>query len=143
MARPLFGISQQLVRNLKMLKASKKQVLVLIGALLIAAPLSLLSYYGNLLPYLASYYHAREDQVSINVPMLWPSSLFRCTFTAFMIVTSPLELKIGLRPCIVAGLTLLWLSLVGSYFAVEEPLALTLIFGGAQGFGCGIIYPLV
>ena len=104
--------------------------------------MAMLSYYGNLLPYLASYYHARQDQVSINVPMLWPSSVFRCAFSASMIITSPLELKFGIRPCMVASLILLWVTLICPYFAVKEPLALTIIFGGAQGLAGGILYSL-
>ena len=125
-----------------MLKASKKQVLVLVGCMLVACPLSLMSYYGNLLPYLGSYYHSRHDQISFHVDMLWPPSAFRCCFSLAMVFTSPMEMKFGIRPCMVAGLILLWVSQICPYFVVEEPLALTIIFGGAQGLATGILYPL-
>ncbi|KAK3728035.1 hypothetical protein RRG08_033131 [Elysia crispata] len=118
-----------------------KKAFVLIGAILIVSPLSLLSYYGNLLPYLASYYNARRDELSVPVDLLWPPSVFRCTFTLAMIFTSPLELRFGIRPCILAGLLLLWASVMCSYIAVKEPLALLVLFGGTHGIAVGILYP--
>ena len=113
---------------------------VLIGAMLIVSPLSLFSYYGNLLPYLDSYYKARWDQISIPVDTLWPASVFRCTFTLSMIFTSPLELRFGIRRCVVAGLILLWASILSCYIAVTEPLALVVIFGGTHGTAVGLLY---
>ncbi|RUS70986.1 hypothetical protein EGW08_021251, partial [Elysia chlorotica] len=118
-----------------------KKVFVVVGATLIVSPLSLLSYYGNLLPYLASYYHARRDEISIPVDTLWPPSVFRCTFTLAMMFTSPLELRFGQRRCIFGGLLLLWVSIMCCYIAVDEPLAFLLIFGGIHGIPVGIIYP--
>ncbi|RUS70983.1 hypothetical protein EGW08_021248, partial [Elysia chlorotica] len=114
--------------------------MVVVGVMLIASPLSLFSYYGNLKPYLDSYYNARRDEVSIPVDTLWPSSVFRGTFTLSMIFTSPLELRFGIRPCIVASLGLLWASMMSSYVAVQEPLALVFIFGGTHGFAVGVLY---
>ncbi|GFS16849.1 oxalate:formate antiporter-like isoform X1 [Elysia marginata] len=118
-----------------------KRYLVLIGATSLISPLSLLSYYGNLLPYLASYYYARRDKISLYLDPLWPASVFRCTFTIAMLFTSPFELRFGIRRCIVAGVLLLWISVMSCYFAVQEPLALVLLFGGTHGIAVGIIYP--
>ncbi|GFS16856.1 oxalate:formate antiporter-like isoform X1 [Elysia marginata] len=118
-----------------------KKILVLIGVTSLVSPLSLLSYYGNLLPYLASYYYARRDKISLYLDPLWPASVFRCTFTIAMLFTSPFELRFGIRRCIIAGVLLLWISVMSCYFAVQEPLALVLLFGGTHGTAVGIIYP--
>ncbi|RUS81988.1 hypothetical protein EGW08_010257, partial [Elysia chlorotica] len=115
-------------------------IMVVIGVVMIASPLCMFSYYGNLKPYLDSYYNARRGEVSIPVDTLWPTSVFRGTFTLSMIFTSPLELRFGIRPCIVASLVLLWASLMSCYVAVQEPLALVFIFGGTHGFSVGVLY---
>ncbi|KAK3796689.1 hypothetical protein RRG08_018925 [Elysia crispata] len=104
-------------------------------------PLSPMSYYGNLLPYLDSYYYARRDEISLHVDSLWPASIYRCTLTLSMIFTSPMELRFGIHRCIMAGLLLLWLSILACFIAVREPLALVLTFGAIQGTANGILYP--
>ncbi|KAK3774156.1 hypothetical protein RRG08_047698 [Elysia crispata] len=118
------------------------KVFVLIGASLVASPLSLVNYFGNLLPYLASYNNAYRNKMYFYVDPLWTASAFCCTFITSMIFTSPIELRFGIRRCILAGDIVLWVSLMSGYFTVKEPMALTLIFGGVQGIAVGILYSL-
>ncbi|RUS83018.1 hypothetical protein EGW08_009206 [Elysia chlorotica] len=121
---------------------SYHKVLVVTGASLVASPLSMANYFGNLLPYLASYNYAHRDQMNIYMDPLYTASVFTCTFIISMIFTSPIELRFGIRPCILASDMLLWVSLMSGYFTVQEPLALTLIFGGLQGIAVGVLYSL-
>ncbi|GFO45883.1 hypothetical protein PoB_007238800 [Plakobranchus ocellatus] len=119
-----------------------RKIFVLIGTTLASSPLSLLTYYGNLLPYLTSYYHAHRHRMLVYVDPLWLSTLFRSCFTLSMVFTSPLEQRFGLRPCITAGLVFLNISIFSGFFAVREPLALTLLFGATQGTSMGLIHSL-
>ncbi|RUS83304.1 hypothetical protein EGW08_008926, partial [Elysia chlorotica] len=137
----LIIVSLSLQATIPTMVVCSKSIMVLIGILLIKLPLSPLSYYGSLLPYLASYYYARRDEISVSVDPLWPFSIYRCTFTLTMIFTSPLELRFGIRPCIVAGLLLLWTSIMCCFIAVQEPLAFVFLFGVTHGIAVGILYP--
>ncbi|RUS70984.1 hypothetical protein EGW08_021249, partial [Elysia chlorotica] len=134
-------VSSPLQAKIQTMAVGSKRILVLIGILLIKSPLSPLSYYGNLLPYLASYYYARRDEIFMHVDPLWPPSIYRCIYTLTMIFTSPLELRFGLCSCIVAGLLLLWTSIMCCFFAVQGPLAFVSIFGVTHGIAVGILYP--
>ena len=119
-----------------------KKAFVVIGASIIASPLSLVNYFGNLYPYLASYNYAYRTKMYFYVDPLWTASVFICTFITSMIFTSPIELRFGIRRCVMAGDIVLWVSLMSGYFTVKEPMALTLIFGGVQGIAVGILYSL-
>ncbi|RUS86669.1 hypothetical protein EGW08_005543, partial [Elysia chlorotica] len=119
-----------------------RKLIVLIGATLSAFPLSLLSYYGNILPYIASYYHAHRNEMFLYIDPLWVTSSFVCAYTIAMIFTSPLELRFGMLTCLQVSNIILGISVMSGYFTVREPLALTLIFGGVQGISVGVLYTL-
>ncbi|KAK3782673.1 hypothetical protein RRG08_037676 [Elysia crispata] len=121
---------------------TRRKLCVLIGATLNAFPLSLLSYYGNILPYIASFYHAHINEMTLYVDPLWITSSFVCAYTISMILTSPMEIRFGLPTCLLVSNVLLSLSVMSGYFTVREPLALALIFGGVQGISVGALYTL-
>ena len=122
--------------------SSYRKAIVLLGAILNAFPLSLLSYYGNILPYIASYFHANQNEISVFVDPLWTTSSFVCAYTIAMIFTSPMELRFGIRPCLITCNLVLWIAVMSGFYTVKEPLALTLVFGGVQGIAVGSLYTL-
>ncbi|GFO08975.1 transporter, major facilitator family protein [Plakobranchus ocellatus] len=118
------------------------QSLVIIGATLVTFPLSMLTYYGNLLPYLASYFQAHRDSMTMYLDPLWPSTAFRCFLPVSMMFTTPLERWLGARTCISVGVAALCVCVLSGFFSVDEPVALTIIFGALHGLSVGLIYPL-
>ncbi|RUS80129.1 hypothetical protein EGW08_012128, partial [Elysia chlorotica] len=119
-----------------------KKLSVLAGGVLLSTPLALTHFYGNLLPYLASYFHYHKDRMLYPMDPLWVATMFRSFFSLSMVFTSPIELRFGKFPCIVAGGVVMCVSVVCSYFAVVEPVALSLIFGVTHGIAVGVVYPL-
>ncbi|GFO01597.1 oxalate:formate antiporter [Plakobranchus ocellatus] len=118
------------------------QSLVIIGATLVTFPLSMLTYYGNLLPYLASYFQAHRDSMTMYLDPLWPSTAFRCCLPVSMMFTTPLERWLGARTCISVGVAVLCVCVLSGFFSVDKPVALTIIFGALHGLSVGLIYPL-
>ncbi|GFR80247.1 major facilitator superfamily MFS-1 domain containing protein [Elysia marginata] len=125
------------------MRPNYRKALVLVGTFLNAFPLSLQSYFGNLLPYIDSYYYAYREQIGFHVDPLWTSSVFVCSFILGMIVSSPIERRLGLHQSILATDICLSLALLLGYFTVKEPLALALVFGGSQGTFVGIVYSMM
>ncbi|GFR88725.1 major facilitator superfamily transporter [Elysia marginata] len=120
-----------------------RKSMVLVGAVLNYFPISLISSYGNLLPYIDSYYHANRDNIHISVDPLWVISVWICTFIFGMIFTSPIERRVGIHCSIITGDILVSICVLGGYFAVKEPLTFTVVFGGVQGVFAGVVYSLI
>ena len=116
---------------------------LLIGAVLNAMPLSIATYYGNLLPYIDSYFHAHANDVTIAMNPIWTPSVFVCGFILGMIIGSPFEHRFGIHPCIAVGNVFTTVSVISGYFTMKEPLALTLVFGGLHGISVGFLYALI
>ncbi|KAK3792294.1 hypothetical protein RRG08_007372 [Elysia crispata] len=125
------------------MRPSNRKALILTGAVLNTLPISLSSYYGNLLPYIDSYYHANRGTIGLHVDPLWIVSVFEVTLVLGMIFTSPLEHRIGIHLTIFAGDVFISFSVISGYLTIKEPLALTFIFGGLQGTSVGIVFALV
>ena len=119
-----------------------RKVLVIAGATLITSPVSMLTYYGNVLPYLASYFQTHRDSMTYHLSALWPSTAYRTCLPLAMIFASPLERRLGIRTCIACGQILISISVLSGFYAIQEPLALTLVFGAVQGMSNGISYSL-
>ncbi|GFR91814.1 oxalate:formate antiporter-like isoform X1 [Elysia marginata] len=60
-----------------------------------------------------------------------------------MIFASPIERLLGIHFSILIGDVIVSVSILSGYFAVKEPLALTLVYGGLQGFFVGVVYSLM
>ncbi|GFR66194.1 major facilitator superfamily transporter [Elysia marginata] len=119
-----------------------KKICILLGGILMTTPLSFTHSYGNLLPYLASYFQARMNHMICYVDPLWITTMFRSCFSLAMVFTSSFEHRFGKFPCIIAGAFIMSISVLCSYSAVREPLALTLTFGVTHGIAVGAVYPL-
>ncbi|GFR91817.1 major facilitator superfamily MFS-1 domain containing protein [Elysia marginata] len=122
---------------------SYRKALVLAGAFLNAFPLSLLSFFGNLLPYIDSYCYAYRDQIVINIDPLWTASVFLGSFILGMIFSTPAERCFGMHLSILLANIGAIFSVSSGYFAIKEPLALALAFGGLQGVFVGIVYAML
>ena len=116
--------------------------LIVISGMLLTSPVSMLSYYGNLLPYLASFFQAHRGSMAYHVSALWPGTIYRITVPLAMLLASPLERRFGIRTCITGGQILVCICVLCGFFAVQEPLALTLVFGFLQGLFSGVSYSL-
>ncbi|GFS03175.1 protein with signal peptide plus 12 transmembrane domain domain protein, possible tranporter [Elysia marginata] len=124
------------------LTAVQRSWVVIAAGTLLTSSLSMLTYYGNLLPYLASYFQAHRDSMTLYLSALWPSTGYRICLPLSMMITSPLERRFGIRTCITSGQILICISVLAGFFAVGEPLALTLLFGSLQGVSVGVSYTL-
>ena len=119
-----------------------RKISVLVGGILLSTPLAVTHFYGNLLPYLASYFQARKDSMIYFMDPLWMATMFRSFFSLAMVFTSPMELRFGKFPCIIAGAIGMCVSVLSGYVAVDEPMALTLTFGVTHGIAVGVVYSL-
>ncbi|KAK3792291.1 hypothetical protein RRG08_007369 [Elysia crispata] len=124
------------------MRAFYRTTFVLTGSVLNALTTSMLSFYGNLLPYIDSYNYAYRTRISLDVDPLWVSSAYLCTFIIGMIFSSPVEQRFGIYLSILGSDIIVSLSVLSGYFTVTEPLALALVFGGLQGIFVGIAYAL-
>ncbi|KAK3792290.1 hypothetical protein RRG08_007368 [Elysia crispata] len=100
-------------------------------------------FFGNVLPYLDSYYHEHRHKISLYISPLWTTSVCVSTFTFGMIFTTPIENRFGINATILVGDIILSFSYISVYFIIREPLALALVFGGLQGASVGIVYALI
>ena len=116
--------------------------MVLVGTMFITFALNMMTTYGNLLPYVASYFQAHRHSMAFYVSELWPSTAYNICFPVAMVFASPLERRYGILTCITAGLALTSLSTILGFFTVNEPLMLTLVFGALQGMSVGVSYSL-
>ena len=123
--------------------SSYRNPLILTGAILNAFPMCMFCFFGNVLPYLDSYYHEHRDKISLYVSPLWTVSASLTTFILGMMFSSPIEHRFGIHVSILAGDILLSFSFLIVQFIIKEPLALALIFGGLQGASVGVIYALI
>ena len=124
------------------LTSRQRKLLIVVGAMLTTFPISMLSYYGNLMPYIASYFEARRDSITVYLSALWPTTGYRACMPLTMLYSSPLERRFGIRTCIACALILSSLSVILGFFAVSEPLALALVFGALQGLSAGVSFSL-
>ncbi|XP_059139382.1 uncharacterized protein LOC131927641 [Physella acuta] len=119
-----------------------RKYLVLMGCIMLLMPVSVSVYFGNFLTYLASYYHAHMSRVYVWVDPLWLSSAFKILQPIGMIFAGFIETKSSLKTGILVGAVIQSASVILSYWAVQEPLALLLCFGIAQGVAGGILLAL-
>ncbi|XP_059139380.1 uncharacterized protein LOC131927639 [Physella acuta] len=119
-----------------------RKYLVLMGCIMLLMPVSVSVYFGNFLTYLASYYHAHMSRVHMWVDPLWLSSAFKIFQPIGMILGGFIETKSSLKTGILVGAVIQSTSVILSYWAVQEPLALLLCFGTAQGVAGGILQAL-
>ena len=120
-----------------------RNLLILTGTILNAFSLSLPCFFGNVLPYIDSYYYEHRDKISLYVSPLWTVSVSASTFILGMMLTSAIEHRLGIYISVLAGDILLTFSFFSVYFLIKEPLALALIFGCLQGTSFGIVYALI
>ncbi|XP_059139324.1 uncharacterized protein LOC131927626 [Physella acuta] len=119
-----------------------RKYLVLMGCIMLLMPVSVSVYFGNFLTYLASYYHAHMSRVHVWVDPLWLSSAFKILQPIGMILGGFIETRTSLKTGILVGALIQSASVILSYWAVQEPLALLLCFGIAQGVAGGILLAL-
>ncbi|GFO07637.1 oxalate:formate antiporter [Plakobranchus ocellatus] len=100
-----------------------------------------LLYFGNLLPYLVSYYHAHTPRVYMHP--LWIASGFQICRLLGVVSSSSIERRVGLMSTVALGGIVVCMSILTSYWAVAEPLALVFTFGLCYGFGSGIMFPMI
>ncbi|GFR80852.1 oxalate:formate antiporter-like isoform X1 [Elysia marginata] len=60
-----------------------------------------------------------------------------------MIFASPVERLLGIHLSILIGDILVSVAMLSGYFAIKEPLALTFLYGGLEGFCVGLVYSLM
>ena len=120
-----------------------RNLLILTGAILYAFPVCMPCFFGNVLPYLDSYYYEHREKTSLYVSPLWTVSVSLTTFILSMMFTSPIEHRFGIHASILAGDILLSFSFFIVQFIIKEPLALALIFGGLRGASVGVVYALI
>ncbi|RUS68952.1 hypothetical protein EGW08_023286 [Elysia chlorotica] len=125
------------------MRPSYRKALILTGSILNALPTSISSYYGNLLPYINSYYNAHRSNTKPRVDPLWVVSVFETTFVLGMILTSPAAHRFGKYPSLLIGNAVLAFSVISGYLTIAEPLAFVFLFGGLLGTSVGMVYGLI
>ncbi|GFS15533.1 major Facilitator-like protein 5 [Elysia marginata] len=100
------------------------------------------TYFGNLLPYLSSYYQATRNEIHWYVEPLWIISVFNIVSPLSMVTCTLMEKWLGLRQTICLGGALSALSILASYMAIREPVALVLTYGFINALGTGLLFSL-
>ncbi|KAI8791414.1 oxalate:formate antiporter [Biomphalaria glabrata] len=145
--------------------------LVLIGCVLLIMPVSLVVYIGNFYIYFSSYYYVNVSKVTVWIDPLWLSSAYMVLQPIGMVlqpigmvlqpigmVLQPIGMVLQPIGMVLAGFVekrtknlntgialealLQSSSVVLSYWAIDEPLALLMTFGILQGIAGGVVLPL-
>ncbi|GFR76216.1 transporter, major facilitator family protein [Elysia marginata] len=113
---------------------------VLTACFLLSLPCSML-HFGNVLPYLVSYYHFHRPQAYIEP--LWLVFAFQLCRLLGLMVSRQAEYRIGLVKTVATGGAVICVSLLLSTWSMVEPAALFLTFGILYGLGAGVMSPLI
>ena len=116
--------------------------MIVVGCSLLTFPFSMNTYFGNVLPYIASYYQAKRNEIIWYLDTLWVVSAFNFIGPLSMVTCTLVEKWLGLRRTIFFGGALATLSILASFEAVREPAALVFTYGFLNALGTGLIYSL-
>ncbi|XP_013061066.2 uncharacterized protein LOC106050597 [Biomphalaria glabrata] len=120
-----------------------RKYFVLIGCVLLIMPVSVSVYFGNFYIYISSYYYVNASKVTVWIDPLWLSSAFKILQPIGMVLAGFVEKRTkNLNTGIALGALLQSSSVVLSYWAIAEPLALLMTFGILQGIAGGILLAL-
>ncbi|KAK0053310.1 agnestins efflux protein AgnL12 [Biomphalaria pfeifferi] len=120
-----------------------RKYFVLIGCVLLIMPVSVSVYFGNFYIYISSYYYINASKVTVWIDPLWLSSAFKILQPIGMVLAGFVEKRTkNLNTGIALGAFLQSSSVVLSYWAIAEPLALLMTFGILQGIAGGILLAL-
>ena len=122
--------------------ASQRQAVIVVGCSLLTFPFSMNTYFGNLLPYISSYYQAKKSELIWDVDPLWIISVFNIVSSLIMISCSLMEKWLGLPHTIFLGASLSALSILASYVSMREPAALVFSYGFINAVGTGLLFPM-
>ena len=113
---------------------------MLAACFLLSLPGTMLQF-GNILPYLDSYYQVHRPDADIDP--LWVVSAFNIFRIFGVIASSVAETRIGLVGTLSLGGAVVCISFLLSYWTVVEPLALFITFGIFYGLGAGAMSPVI
>ncbi|XP_005096052.1 uncharacterized protein LOC101849685 [Aplysia californica] len=134
--RPLFAGAREALRSSQSLKAKT----LVVSCMAFIMPISASSYFGNILIYLYTYYHAHQSDIYID--SLWILTTYRVLVPLGMLTSSFVGRSIGNFRAVALFVTLKVTGAFISFYTIVNPIALLVTFGALQGFCAGCLYNL-
>ena len=113
---------------------------VVTACFLLSLPGSML-HFGNILPYLLSYYHFHKPEAYMEP--LWVVTAFQIFRYLGLMVSTVAESRVGLVRTVALGGAVVCVSMLLCVWSIKEPVALFITFGVFYGLGAGTMFPMI
>eukprot|EP01084_Bolivina_argentea_P200094 342224_1 len=133
-------------KAIKMVVDNKYAILALFSAMLLRSITGLGYIFGNLLPYIASYMASKNGNTTADYEYYteqcsWLYTAYNIQNAFFILVGAKLEQRIGLRKTAVAGLIIMNIGVLLSYFTCNSFWGMLITYGILTGIGAQMVFP--